>query len=84
MNGCPICEKGKLKKGIIEEYMFGIYLGKFPADVCTGCNESFTDANTTKKIEESVRKKKINNKINVQQIKTKELWDNKEDGVWEN
>ena len=56
---CPICEKGILKKGIMKEYMFGIYLGEFPAEVCSTCGESFTDSETTKKIEEMARKKGI-------------------------
>ena len=56
---CPICEKGILKKGIMKEYMFGIYLGEFPAEVCSACGESFTDSETTKKIEEMARKKGI-------------------------
>lgn len=56
---CPICEKGILKKKKIKEYMFGVYLGKFPAEVCTKCGESFTDSATTKKIEEAAKKKGI-------------------------
>src|SRR3989344_1878461 len=56
---CPICEKGILEKKEIDEYMFGVYLGKFTADVCTKCNESFTDSETTKKIEEIAKKKGI-------------------------
>ncbi len=54
---CPICEKGILKKGKIKEYMYGIYLGEFPAEICTKCNESFTDEETTRKIEEIAKKK---------------------------
>ncbi|MBI2670862.1 AbrB/MazE/SpoVT family DNA-binding domain-containing protein [Candidatus Woesearchaeota archaeon] len=54
---CPICEKGILKKEIIKEYMFGFYLGEFPAEICSGCNESFTDSITTKEIEKIARKK---------------------------
>ena len=56
---CPICEKGILKKGKIKEYMFGIYLGEFPAEICTKCNESFTDSETMKSIEEIAKKKGI-------------------------
>jgi len=56
---CPICEKGILKKGKIKETMFGVYLGEFPAEICSKCNESFTDSNTTKKIEEIAKKKGI-------------------------
>ena len=56
---CPVCGKGSLKKGKIRETMFGVYLGEFPAEVCTNCSESFTDENTTKSIEAIARKKGI-------------------------
>lgn len=56
---CPVCGKGILKKGTIKEYMFGVYLGEFPAEVCTACKESFTDSDTTKNIQEAAKKKGI-------------------------
>ncbi len=56
---CPVCGKGILKKGTTKEYMFGVYLGEFPAQICNECNEAFTDSNTTKKIEEAAKKKGI-------------------------
>lgn len=56
---CPICEKGNLKNGMIKEHMFGVYLGEFPAQICNKCNESFTDEETTKKIEEIAKQKGI-------------------------
>ena len=56
---CPICEEGTLKKGKIKEYMFGIFLGEFPAEICSECKESFTDAETTRKIEEVAKQKGI-------------------------
>lgn len=59
MTKCPICNKGKLKKGFIEERMFGVYLGKFPAEICSNCKESFTDEAVTKKIEEIAKSKGI-------------------------
>ena len=54
---CPICEKGILKKRKVKETMFGVYLGEFPAEICSKCSESFTDEATTKSIEEEARKK---------------------------
>jgi len=57
--GCPVCDKGILKKGKIKEDMFGVYLGEFPAEICSKCGESFTDSETTKKIEETAKKKGI-------------------------
>jgi len=59
MQKCPICGKGNLKRKKIKEEMFGVYLGEFPADVCDSCGESFTDVETTKKIEEVAKKKGI-------------------------
>ncbi len=54
---CPVCEKGKLVKGKIKENMFGVFLGEFPAEICTKCGESFTNEETTKQIEEAAKKK---------------------------
>ncbi len=56
---CPLCENGTLKKTKVKEYMFGVYLGEFPAEVCTKCGETFTDSVITKKIEEVAKKKGI-------------------------
>jgi len=49
--------KGRLRKGKIREEMFGTFLGEFPADVCEKCGESFTDSETTLKIEKIAKKK---------------------------
>ncbi len=54
---CPICERGELTKGKVKEEMFGLNLGEFPAEICTACGESFTDEETTKKIEIAAKKK---------------------------
>lgn len=54
---CPACEKGELKKGKTEEEMYGVKLGTFPALVCERCNETYTDALTTEKIEQAAKKK---------------------------
>ena len=51
MTKCPICDKGTLKKAKIEEEMFGISLGKYDADVCDCCDESFLDESAMQKIE---------------------------------
>ena len=56
---CPICDKGDLKKGKIKETMFGVYLGDFPANICSSCGESFTDEQTTEQIESSAKRKGI-------------------------
>ena len=54
---CPICEQGNLQKGKIKEVMFGISLGEFPAEICSQCGESFTDEETTRRIEGVAKKK---------------------------
>jgi len=56
---CPICEKGYLKKGTIDKVMFGVNLGKYPAEVCSKCNESFVDSKSMQKIEDAAKKKGI-------------------------
>ncbi len=56
---CPVCEIGILKRGKIKEYMFGVYLGAFAADMCPHCGESFTDEITTRKIEEAAKGKGV-------------------------
>ena len=37
----------------------GFFLGEFPTDICDNCNESFTDQETTRKIEEIAKEKGI-------------------------
>lgn len=56
---CPICEKGTLEKGTIKEIMQGVNLGEFPAEICSSCGESFTDPETTRKIEAKAKEKGI-------------------------
>ncbi len=54
---CPICEKGTLKKKIVEHFVYGIKLGKFTAQVCSSCNEEWFDEETSNKIQEQEKKK---------------------------
>jgi hypothetical protein len=56
---CPVCEKGKLRDGKIEEVMFGVPLGKFKAEICDKCNESFVDEKTMKMIEAKAKEEGI-------------------------
>ncbi len=56
---CPICEKGTLHHREITEEMFGVVLGRFPAEVCSSCGESLTDEETTRAIEAVAKKKGI-------------------------
>ena len=54
---CPICEQGTLHQGEVQEEMFGVALGTFPALVCPKCGESFTDERTTKLITAAAKRK---------------------------
>ena len=51
MKKCPICDKGNLKKAKVEEEMFGVSLGKYDAEVCDSCGESFLDEAAMEKME---------------------------------
>ncbi len=55
MKKCPICGSGELKKGEIEEEMFGISLGRYNAEICDTCGESFVDEATMRAIEQKAR-----------------------------
>ncbi len=55
MAKCPLCDKGTLKKGKIEEEMFGISLGKYDAEICDKCGESFLDDVAMKRIESKAK-----------------------------
>jgi YgiT-type zinc finger domain-containing protein len=51
MKKCPMCEKGALRREKVEETMFGVSLGKYDAEVCDKCGESFLDEREMKKLE---------------------------------
>lgn len=55
MKKCPICEKGNLKKGKIDEEMFGVALGRYDAEVCDKCGESFVDQKAMDQIERKAK-----------------------------
>jgi len=48
---CPVCGKGKLRRGKVREEMFGVDLGEYPAEICNSCGESFVDEDAMKRIE---------------------------------
>jgi len=48
---CPVCGKGRLRRGKVREVMFGIELGEYSAEICESCGESFVDQEAMKKIE---------------------------------
>ncbi len=54
---CYICEKGNLSHKEIEYNLYGVHLGKFPAEVCDKCNETFFNEETSKEMTELAKKK---------------------------
>jgi YgiT-type zinc finger domain-containing protein len=56
---CPMCGGGALVRKKVDETMFGVKLGRFPAWVCNRCGESFTDENTTQSIIDHAKQKGI-------------------------
>jgi len=49
---CVMCNKGEFKQKMIEYNEFGVSLGKYKANVCVKCGESFFDSETARKIQE--------------------------------
>lgn len=56
---CPVCDKGVLRKAKTKEYLFGVFLGEFPAEICDKCKESIVDSKTMQRIEDAAKKKGI-------------------------
>lgn len=56
MKKCPVCEKGNLKDGSIDEEIFGVPLGTFKAEVCDRCGESFLNEDSMRSVEEKAKK----------------------------
>ncbi len=54
---CYICEKGNLTKKRVDYKLYGVNIGKFNAEVCDKCGETFFDENTSKKMTEIAKKK---------------------------
>jgi hypothetical protein len=53
---CSECG-GKVIKKKVDFSMYGVSLGKFDAEVCSKCGEELFDEETSKKIDESAKKK---------------------------
>jgi len=52
---CPVCGKGNLRRGVIDEEMFGLSLGRYQAEICEACGESFLDTSAIEKIEKKAK-----------------------------
>lgn len=52
---CYECNKGKLIKKKVEYRKYGILIGKYPAEVCDKCNETFFEGKVVEEIEKKVK-----------------------------
>lgn len=52
---CIFCNE-ELKNRTVDYKEFGISLGKFPAKICTKCNESFFESNTINQIQKKSKR----------------------------
>lgn len=50
MTKCYECEKGSLARKEVEYGIYGVKLGRFPAEVCSRCGEVFFSEEVSKKI----------------------------------
>ena len=53
---CEEC-KGEVVKKYVAFRMYGVNLGKFPAEVCTKCGEEIFDEKTSEEIDKIVKEK---------------------------
>ena len=48
---CPICEKGKMNKKVVDVIRHGMFIGHFKVEVCGHCSEDIYDSKEAAKIE---------------------------------
>ena len=56
---CYLCGKGRLTKKKVNYEVYGVSLGRFLADVCNACNETFFDETISRKMTELAKKRGI-------------------------
>ncbi len=59
MNTCYECEKGKLVRKDVEYKKYGLFIGKYPAEVCTECHEIFFESDVVEKIENKLKERQL-------------------------
>lgn len=59
METCYECEKGRLVKKNIEYEQYGLVIGKYPAQVCQKCGETFFSSDAVEKIEQELKKRNL-------------------------
>jgi len=57
MKTCYECEKGRLVKKNIAYEQYGIIIGKYPAEVCQRCGETFFSSKAVEDIEQELKKR---------------------------
>ncbi len=57
MEKCYVCEKGNLKKKKVDYSLYGELIGKFNAEVCDKCGETFFSEEVSEKKTEIAKKK---------------------------
>lgn len=56
---CYVCENGSLSKKKVDYKLYGVDIGKFDAELCNKCGETFFDEETSKKMTETAKKKDL-------------------------
>jgi len=54
---CYMCEKGNLTKKQVEYKLYGVSIGKFDAEVCDKCGETFFDEDVSRKMTKIAKEK---------------------------
>ena len=54
MAKCYLCNKGELEKKKADFSLYGKLIGKFDAEVCNTCHETFFDEGSSEKIDEAI------------------------------
>ncbi len=54
---CYMCGEGKLENKTVAHKLYGITIGKYPAEACNKCSEIFYDERTSDRIEADTKAK---------------------------
>lgn len=54
---CPVCDKGSLRAAKHDFAMYGVSLGKFPAQVCDACGEAVFSEAVSRRIQQVAKKR---------------------------
>ena len=59
MTNCYECDLGKLIKKNVEYRQYDVLIGKYPAEVCTKCDEIFFSGDAVEKIEKELKRRNL-------------------------